>query len=177
VLTPLTVYRNHPVESLFFALRGVLATGLVTGIFFHLFRGRAVQADILGANAIGFVFNLVGGNLRHSHVWISYGRFLERILISPAQHQIHHSSDPSHYGRNFGSWLAIWDGLGGSLHLAGTERPLDFGLKVPDRNHDPRGLISALVRPVTGSVRVLGMSLGGPWRGIVVLVLGIILKP
>ena len=38
----------------------------------------------------GVLFNFAAANLRHSHIWISFGRF-EKIFISPAQHQIHHS--------------------------------------------------------------------------------------
>ena len=94
VLTPWTFYRSHPIETALFWLRGVLATGLVTGAFFWLFRGQAEPAQLLGVNVLGFAANLMGGNLRHSHVWISWGPWLERVFISPAQHQLHHSRDP-----------------------------------------------------------------------------------
>ena len=43
VMTPLTLYRSHPVENFLFMLRGVVVTGLVTGIFFYLFNTRAVH--------------------------------------------------------------------------------------------------------------------------------------
>jgi sterol desaturase/sphingolipid hydroxylase (fatty acid hydroxylase superfamily) len=157
VMTPLTLYRSHPIETFLFELRGVLVTGLVTGVFFHGFRGHAVQAEILGVNAVGFVFNLLGGNLRHSHVWISYGGILEHVLISPAQHQIHHGAKREHYDRNFGSWLAIWDWMGGSLAIAGRRRPagLRFGLDAADRNHHPYALGSALAHPILELGRVL----------------------
>lgn len=160
VMTPLTIFRSHPVETFLFAARGVLVTGVVTGVFFHLFRGQAVQAELVGVNAVGFVFNILGGNLRHSHVWLSYGRIVEHVLISPAQHQIHHSARRAHYDRNFGSWLAVWDWLFGSLAIAGRKRQhLRFGLDEDTRNHDPHRLGSALVRPVLGAVATLW-----PWR-------------
>ena len=75
-----------------------------------------------------FIFNVTGSNLRHSHVPIFYWKWLERILISPAQHQIHHSTLPRHFDKNFGAILAIWDWIGGSLHLSEPETKLEFGV-------------------------------------------------
>jgi sterol desaturase/sphingolipid hydroxylase (fatty acid hydroxylase superfamily) len=149
VMTPWTLYRSHPVEGLLFTLRGVLTTGVVAGGFFHLFGPAAMQADFWGVNALFVVANLVGANLRHSHVWLSYGARLERWLISPAQHQLHHSDRPEHFDRNYGAWLAIWDRIGGSL-LTTTSTPqrLRFGLPADQLNHDPRSAWSALAGPL-----------------------------
>ncbi len=153
VLTPFTLYRTHPVESFLFTLRGTLVTGLVTGVFFYLFQGQAVEAQFLGVNALGFLFNAAGGNLRHSHIWLSYGRRLEHLLISPAQHQIHHSSDPRHFDRNFGTWLAIWDWVGNSLVVTDRhQQALRFGVGDDQQNHDPRSVTSALVGPVRTAI-------------------------
>lgn len=68
---------------------------------------------ILGANGAIVIFSAFGSNLRHSPIRLSYGRYIETILISPAQHQIHHSTRHMHY--NYGGYLAIWDTLFGSL--------------------------------------------------------------
>ncbi len=74
VLTPLSLYRTHPVEALLNGARSALSVGLVTGLFAWSF-GPALRAwEILGVDAIGFVWTLFGANLRHSHVWLSYGR-------------------------------------------------------------------------------------------------------
>lgn len=149
VMTPWTLYRSHPVEGLLFTLRGVAVTGALTGLFWHLFGIAALQAEIWGVNALVFLANLAGGNLRHSHVWWSFGPRVERWLLSPAQHQLHHSVDPRHYHHNFGVWIAVWDRLGGSLLIAGNRpRRLRFGLPDGDRNHDPRSLWSALIDPL-----------------------------
>ena len=146
-LTPLTVYRTHPIEGVIFALRGILVQGSVVAIFIFFFGNRAELVTILGANAILFVFNVAGSNLRHSHVWISYGRWIERILISPAQHQIHHSIAPEHYDKNFGAVLAIWDWIGGSLCLAGRQKPVAFGVTKEDMPV-PHGLKSLYIVPI-----------------------------
>ena len=162
VMTPMTIYRSHPLESLLFQVRGVVVSGLVTGVFFHLFRNEALQYDFLGVNAAGFALNLLGGNLRHSHVWLRYPRWLERVLISPAQHQVHHSSVLEQCHSNYGSWLAIWDGLAGSLRSShDTPRPLRFGLPEAQLNHSPRGLRSALVGPLVAWGRRFGRGAWG----------------
>ena len=53
---------------------------------------------------------------------------LSKVLISPAQHQIHHSSLPHHHDRNFGSMFAIWDGLFKTLYIPATRENVRFGL-------------------------------------------------
>jgi sterol desaturase/sphingolipid hydroxylase (fatty acid hydroxylase superfamily) len=129
VLTPITIYRVHPLESFFYSLRLILAQGIVLGIFFYGFGMRLSAWEVAGANAITYCLNLAGANLRHSHVWLSFGPWLEYLFISPAQHQIHHSEQPEHFDRNFGAFLAIWDLLFRSLYrAAGQRRPSGFGL-------------------------------------------------
>ena len=84
---------------------------------------------LLGANIFSFLFNVAGANLRHSHIWISYGRLVERVLVSPAQHQLHHSIDPRDGNANFGAVLAVWDWLGGGFRLAEEGPPTAFGVR------------------------------------------------
>jgi len=152
-LTPFTVYRTHPVEGVLFALRAVVVQATAVAAFVFFFGDRASLVTVLGANAVLFAFNIAGANLRHSHVWISYGRFLERILISPAQHQIHHSRAPEHRDRNFGAVLAIWDWIGGSLTLAGRRRSFTFG--IGDGVGAPHGLRALYLDPFIRSARTL----------------------
>ena len=133
----------------------------MTGVFFYLFRDNAVQYEILGVNALGLVFNGLGANLRHSHVWISYGSVVERVFLSPAQHQLHHSRDPADHGANYGSCLAIWDWLAGSLRLAGPRRALRFGLAASTLNHDPTRVASAIAMPFATVARHRLPSGGG----------------
>ncbi len=128
VLTPATVYRIHPVESFLFANRMLLTQGLVLGVFFYGFGMKLSAWDIAGANLFTFLFNFAGSNLRHSHIRLSYGPLFERIVISPAQHQLHHSNRPEHFDRNYGAFLAVWDGLFGTLMSVHGQRRHGFGL-------------------------------------------------
>ncbi|MCB9675353.1 MAG: sterol desaturase family protein [Alphaproteobacteria bacterium] len=150
VLTPLTFHRIHPVESLVYQVRHALVTAVVTGVFFWLFRGEARPVELFGVHAVGFVLNGLTGNLRHSHVWLTFGP-LERWLLSPAQHQIHHGEGTDR--QNYGTWLAIWDRMAGSLALADAP-PERFGIPADERNHGD-DLISAWLGPFRAAVRVL----------------------
>ncbi|GAB6039614.1 sterol desaturase family protein [Endothiovibrio diazotrophicus] len=123
-LNPLTFYRLHPLENGLFALRHALVAGLITGGFIFGFGARLDLYTIFGSNLFVVALSAFTSNLRHSHIHLGYGRWLEHLLISPAQHQIHH--DPRHLQRNFGSVLALWDWLFGTLRhpheVAGAPR-------------------------------------------------------
>lgn len=149
VLTPLTLHRIHPLESLLYAVRGWLVTTAVVIGFAWLFRDGVTEVTFLGAHILGFALNAFSGNLRHSHVWWRFGPAVERWLISPAQHQVHHAADPALQQTNYGTWLAVWDRLGGSLHVAGELPPTAFGLDAAERNHGD-DLLSAWLGPLRG---------------------------
>lgn len=145
VLTPMTVYRSHPVESFLYACRMGLAQGCAVGVCYFLFGPTLSMADILGANVFIFAFNIMGSNLRHSHVKWRWGDAIERWFISPVQHQIHHSRQVKFHDKNFGTALAIWDRLFGTLVLSGNTRFLLFGLDQKEPSH--RSVLDAYARP------------------------------
>jgi len=126
-LTPLTAKRNHPVFNLILMSVNTLFVGVLGGVIFGLF-GVVEIINIFGISLTVAVFNLAGGALRHSHVWIDYGPVVDRILISPAQHQIHHSSAPRHHDCNYGLMLAIWDWMFGTLYVPSGKEELEFGV-------------------------------------------------
>ena len=143
-LTPMTLYRTHPVESLVSALRRTAVVGFSTGFFIFLFGGKVSAFDIIGVNIIDFVFNVLASNLRHSHVWVSFGP-LSYIFISPAQHQIHHSQNPKHFDKNLGIVLSLWDLLFGTFYYPKKKEFLRFGLP-GEKNWSFK---SALLKPFT----------------------------
>jgi sterol desaturase/sphingolipid hydroxylase (fatty acid hydroxylase superfamily) len=128
VLTPLTLYRTHPVEIICARLRNTLVYGSVTGVFFFAFGPTLSAWDILGAGALNFLFNVTGSNLRHSQVWLTFGP-IERFVISPAAHQVHHSQASHHFDKNFGVCLTLWDQLFGTyFDPRPVQDPIEFGL-------------------------------------------------
>ena len=136
-LNPITIYRTHPLEGIVFTLRASFTQGIAISTFIFLFGNKVDLLTILGANIFIFTFNVAGSNLRHSHIYIRYWRWLEFFLISPAQHQIHHSLDEKHYDKNFGATLSIWDWIGGSLHHSEERRPDKLGLSKNEFMENP----------------------------------------
>ncbi|MEM6384776.1 MAG: sterol desaturase family protein [Pseudomonadota bacterium] len=136
VLTPLTVARAHPVETIIRNIGISLLVGATQAIAIFTFVGNIDIVTIAGANVLYFAFNAAGSNLRHSHVWLSYGPVLEHIFISPAQHQVHHSMDLKHHNKNYGSIFATWDWMFGTLYVPRNgQEDLKFG--VADENGVP----------------------------------------
>ena len=145
-LTPLTVYRTHPLEAVLFSLRGTVVQAVVVAVFIFFFGSAVDLFTVLGASVFLFAFNAAGSNLRHSHVRISYGRRVERLLMSPAQHQIHHSVEERHHDKNFGTVLSLWDWLGGTLYLAEKGEELRYGLS-SDPKREMNSLAALYLRP------------------------------
>ena len=127
-MTPFTIFRTHPVEGLVFLLRTSIVQGLVISIFIFLFGSKVDLVTVFGASVGVVIFHSMGSNLRHSHVKIRYPKIIERIFISPGQHQIHHSTEKKHFDKNFGVAFAIWDLMFGSLAFS-EKVSHKFGLK------------------------------------------------
>jgi sterol desaturase/sphingolipid hydroxylase (fatty acid hydroxylase superfamily) len=127
VLTPITSWRVHPVDLICMHTFPALMTGLVQGIFAYASGGTVGYYLFFGLHVGVFAYNLVA-HLRHTHVWLSYGPLLSYLLISPAQHQIHHSVDRRHWGCNIGFGLAIWDWMFGTLYVPKGVETFDIGL-------------------------------------------------
>lgn len=127
VLTPITLYRTHPLESAIATIRNSFSLSVITVTFVFVFQTQLTMVTIFGINFFGFLFNLMGSNLRHSHIGISFG-VLEKIFISPKQHQIHHSRHPDHFDKNLGVSLTLWDQVFGTYIESKNVKKIKFGL-------------------------------------------------
>lgn len=107
LLNPITFYRVHPIENLLFGLRYSVSAGVVTGFCLWIFSTQLDIIMIFGANALVALLTLIGGNLRHSHIYLCYPKWLEKYFMSPAQHQLHHTAGCAN--KNYGGYLAIFD--------------------------------------------------------------------
>jgi sterol desaturase/sphingolipid hydroxylase (fatty acid hydroxylase superfamily) len=147
VMNFVTAERHHPLSLVFVGFVILSTIGVVNGLFLTVFRSELSTATVLGANVFWLAGNLLASSLRHSPVWLSFGPRVERWLLSPAQHQIHHSDNPAHFGTNLGSTLAIWDRMMGTLFVTSTRRlPLTFGLG--DESAAYRSLPALYLRPL-----------------------------
>ena len=153
-LTPLTVWRVHPVEMIKFTNILAISTATAKGVSTFAFGGAISGYMIHGTNALLIVFVHLYLHLQHSSVWIAFPGMLGRIFMSPAHHQIHHSMDPKHFNRNLGSCLSVFDNLFGTLYAPSrTPEKLRFGVEGEGANaHAPSRLF---ITPVIRSLASL----------------------
>lgn len=149
VLNFVTADRQHPVEVVATATILSLAYGLVNGLFIGFFGENLTVTTVAGANIFLFFFNIIGGVLRHSPFWISFGPTIERWVISPAMHQVHHSDKEIHFNRNMGGSLAVWDRMFGTLHLPVEGEVERYG--IGPETEDYRSLSVIYGRPFTAA--------------------------
>lgn len=154
VLNFMTAERHHPVSIIFTSLSMLVGIVTVNGLFLALFGDHLTMTTILGGNIFWVVANLLGSAFRHSPVWISFGPTVERWLISPAQHQIHHSEDERHWDKNMGGTLAIWDRMFGTLYITSKERErITYGIGEETENH--ASLAGLYIRPFIDALRLI----------------------
>ena len=128
--TPVTLFRKHPLWNFTANLSTALLTGIFQGVFIFAFYGTPDYSVLLGISTIYVVYNFFASNLRHSHIWLSWGKPLSYLFISPAMHQIHH--DPNRLNKNYGEIFAIWDWMFGTLYIPqGREK---FAIGLPEGN-------------------------------------------
>lgn len=109
-----TIARFHPVEMLY---HNIL-------VFIPL--------RFLGLDATAwlplFLLNQLLGGWVHTQIPWKLGP-LYRVVATPWFHSYHHSTDPEHYDRNFGSVFSLWDHLFGTAYRSSERRPANFGLQ------------------------------------------------
>jgi sterol desaturase/sphingolipid hydroxylase (fatty acid hydroxylase superfamily) len=153
VLTPLTNFRVHPVYTWIFANILALSAAIANGLGNYMFGATAYQYTLNDTNIILVLFIHAYVHLQHSHMWISFRGALGHIFVSPAHHQVHHSADPKHFNKNFGSCLALWDWMFGTLYVPGHAREkLTFGFSDNPNAHTVKG---ELVDPLVNAARHL----------------------
>lgn len=151
VLTPLTSWRQHPLELIAIANVSGLAMGLTYGMTRWLFGASAAPFELFHINILMFLFLATTYHLRHSGIWIAATGWLGCVIHSPAHHQIHHSTDPRHFDRNLGSVLALYDWMFGTLHIPERRGRVQVGTP-GDRPYT--GVLDTLIRPLRDAVRV-----------------------
>ena len=155
-LTPLTTYRQHPIEPLFLnACRG-FAAALGLAFFHAVFINATPVITVYGLGA-GFFIYMFTTNLHHCTVPVRYPQWLRYFVVSPHIHQIHHSSDVRHHGRNFGVVFSIWDRIFGTyLDHKPELGELRFGVDAGSTGNtrelhcvEAHSLLASLLKPFT----------------------------
>ncbi len=128
VLTPVTEWRQHPVELAMFPVLIGIVSSLVQGPMIWAFGASAQVVDPVKANLISMAFWYTTVHLRHTELPIYVGNFVAKLIQTPAHHQVHHSIDPKHFDKNMGYCLSIFDWLFGTLYIPSRDEKLTYGL-------------------------------------------------
>ena len=146
VLSPLTNFRVHPVDSLVFVNIVMVTNGVAAGLLHYGFGAGPVKFEFFNLTTIVALAVSVFAQLQHTHIWLPITGFWGRLVLSPAHHQIHHSVDVAHHNRNFGNLIAVFDWAWGTLYVPSQQRQkLVFGLS--DRQGAKHDLTEGLLQP------------------------------
>ena len=100
------------------------STGFLTFLFYLPMLALGVPAELMVA--VGSL-NLIYQFWVHTQAIHRLG-FLERILVTPANHRVHHASNPEYIDKNFGGVFILWDRLLGTYEDERADCPPRFGL-------------------------------------------------
>ncbi len=134
VLHPLTNYREHPIDNLFYAVGNGICLGLMASTVPALIGYIPKTPTVFGIGIFLFTFNALGYNLRHSHIWLRWPGNLTYVFGSPAHHQVHHSYHPEHIDKNFAFVFPVWDVIFGTYCVPEDNRDVRFGLGENQKN-------------------------------------------
>jgi sterol desaturase/sphingolipid hydroxylase (fatty acid hydroxylase superfamily) len=146
VLVGVTKDRVHPLEELLDRWWDGMIPGLTYGIWLF-FALDPVEVTVFGLSAYTIRGLLMMDVVRHTHLKMSYGKWLNQVFICPHYHQLHHSVDPRHYNKNFGLLFPIWDRMFGTLEVPAPGQDFSFGL-ANNEAADYQSLVRLHVLPV-----------------------------
>jgi sterol desaturase/sphingolipid hydroxylase (fatty acid hydroxylase superfamily) len=101
------------------------STGFLLSWFFY------IPCFLLGMPADVFV-TVASANLIYQF-WV-HTRFvrtlgvLEKVLVTPMNHRVHHARNPEYIDRNYGGFFILWDRLFGTYKAEDERLPVDYGI-------------------------------------------------
>ncbi len=128
------LWRFHAVHHVDLDLDTSTALRFHFGELFASVPWRAVQVLVIGLTPFTFAMWQVWFSLcvmfHHSNVRlpIRWERWINRILVTPRMHGVHHSNHPEETNSNWSSGLTIWDRLHGTLRLSVSQEDIEIGV-------------------------------------------------
>lgn len=108
--------------------------------FFNFFTVLLLPAAILGVPAE--VIAVVGPIQLFAQFWyhtrhINKMGFLEKILVTPSHHRVHHAVNPEYMDKNLSQVFIVWDKLFGTFVAEKPDVPPVYGITRPARTWNP----------------------------------------
>lgn len=155
VMVGTTKDRVHPLDDIMNRVWDGLITGPVYG-FWLFFAFDPVELTILGINVYVLRNIIMMDFVRHTHLKISFGKLINNVILCPHYHQLHHSTNPKHFDKNFGLMLSIWDRMFGTLHIPEPDESFLFGLGREGVEY--QSTIGLYILPLRKIIRLLGFG-------------------
>ncbi|MCX6320045.1 MAG: sterol desaturase family protein [Bacteroidetes bacterium] len=108
--------------------------------FFNLFTVLLLPAALLGIPEI--VISTIAPLHLFAQFWyhtrhINRMGFLEKILVTPSHHRVHHAVNPEYMDKNLSQIFIVWDKLFGTFVEEKKEIPPVYGITRPARTWNP----------------------------------------
>jgi len=128
-----SVHHQSEDYNLSTALRQSSSSFMTSWIFY-------VPMALLGIPPL--VFLAIGGLSAVYQFWIHTRHipklgWLEKIIVTPSIHRVHHGSNAVYMDRNYGGVFIIWDRLFGSYQAELDDDPVRYGISRPLRSWNP----------------------------------------
>ena len=110
------------------------STGFIFGWIFYvpLFVIGFPLEVLVTVNAVNLIYQF----WVHTQVIRRMG-VLDRILVTPSNHRVHHAQNERYIDRNYGGMLILWDRLFGTFEDEREDDPVIFGVRKPLSNWNP----------------------------------------
>ena len=92
-----------------------------------------VPAEVIGVIAPLHLFAQFWYHTQH----INKMGFLEKIIVTPSHHRVHHAINPVYLDKNYGQIFIVWDKLFGTYQEELKEVPPVYGITRPVRTWNP----------------------------------------
>jgi len=153
VMHPLSNFREHPIDNLFYNFFIGLFSGLAWGAFLGIVGFEPDVITLFGVGIVGIAFNVAGYQLRHSHMWLRWPGVWSKVFPSPAHHHVHHSRHPDHLDKNFAFMLPVWDVLFNTYEMPEDNRDVEFG--IVEDSSELNSCVNLYVIPFRDAYRLL----------------------
>ena len=110
------------------------STGFLFGWIFYLplFLIGFPLEILITVNAVSLIYQF----WVHTQVVNRMGA-LDRILVTPSNHRVHHAQNQRYIDKNYGGILILWDRLFGTFEPESDDEPVVFGVRKPLANWNP----------------------------------------
>ncbi len=153
-LSPVTSFRNHPLEPQLYTICHSLTIAPALAVMATVTTVSMSQLLVLLFAVNTAVLLVTFNHLKHSHLQISLGP-LDRVLISPHMHQLHHSTKVEHWDKNLGIVFSLWDWMFGTAVRADTRIPVIYGIGRGDAvDAQYRTVYGLFVLPVVNMAKI-----------------------